>query len=66
MPTGQAAYSRVCCNCLRFYITTRHVVLLQQVQQELGITLTPWQESVIDMAVTLIQNGIAKPVLRLQ
>eukprot|EP00877_Chromochloris_zofingiensis_P006216 jgi/Chrzof1/1848/Cz10g23170.t1 len=33
-----------------------------KVRKELGMTLTPWEESVIDMAVTLIQVGIAKPV----
>lgn len=33
-----------------------------QVQKELGLQITPWQESIIDMATTLIQRGIAKPV----
>ena len=33
-----------------------------QVQQELGLKIHPWQESIIDMATTLIQRGIAKPV----
>lgn len=34
-----------------------------QVQQELGLQIHPWQESIIDMVTTLIQRGIAKPVL---
>lgn len=35
---------------------------LMQVQKELGLQIHPWQESIIDMATTLIQRGIAKPV----
>eukprot|EP00877_Chromochloris_zofingiensis_P008773 jgi/Chrzof1/4149/Cz14g00270.t1 len=35
-----------------------------KVQRELGMAITPWQESVIDMAVTVIQQGVAKPVLK--
>ena len=33
-----------------------------QVQEELGLQIHPWQESIVDMATTLIQRGIAKPV----
>ena len=36
--------------------------LLIQVQKQLGLQIHPWQESIIDMATTLIQRGIAKPV----
>ena len=36
--------------------------ILIQVQKELGLQIHPWQESIIDMATTLIQRGIAKPV----
>lgn len=32
-----------------------------QAAQELGMQLTPVKETLIDMAVTLIQLGIAKP-----
>ena len=32
-----------------------------QVQKELGVKIIPYQDTIIDMAVTLIQNGIAKP-----
>lgn len=32
-----------------------------QATQELGLQLTPVKETLIDMAVTLIQLGIAKP-----
>ena len=35
---------------------------LTQVQKELGLQIHPWQESIIDMATTLIQQGIAQPV----
>ena len=33
-----------------------------QVQKQLGLKLTPPVETFVDMAVTLIQTGIAKPV----
>ena len=33
-----------------------------QVQKELGMCLTDPAESIIDMATTLIQLGVAKPV----
>lgn len=33
-----------------------------QVQKELGLQIHPWQSSIVDMATTLIQRGIAKPV----
>ena len=32
-----------------------------QVQKELGVSIIPYQDTVVDMATTLIQNGIAKP-----
>jgi len=32
-----------------------------QVQKQLGISIIPYQDTIIDMATTLIQNGIAKP-----
>lgn len=32
-----------------------------QVQKELGVNIIPYQDTIIDMATTLIQNGIAKP-----
>jgi hypothetical protein len=31
-----------------------------QAERELGLHLHPWQESVVDMAVTMIQRGIAQ------
>ena len=33
-----------------------------QVQKELGLKLTPVSETLIDMAVTLIVTGTAKPI----
>ena len=32
-----------------------------QAEKELGINIIPYQDTIIDMACTLIQNGIAKP-----
>ena len=32
-----------------------------QVQKELGVSIIPYQDTVVDMATTLIQNGIARP-----
>ncbi|KAL3141742.1 hypothetical protein ABBQ32_004424 [Trebouxia sp. C0010 RCD-2024] len=40
----------------------KKVINNSKVQQELGLQIHPWQESIIDMATTLIQRGIAKPV----
>ena len=39
----------------------RHLV---QAAQELGVALTPVKETLVDMAVTLIQLGIATPRLK--
>lgn len=39
----------------------RGVAPCMQAAQELGLQLTPVKETLIDMAVTLIQLGIAKP-----
>ena len=36
-------------------------VCVLQVQKELGVSFIPYQDTVVDMATTLIQNGIAKP-----
>lgn len=36
-------------------------VCVLQVQKELGVSIIPYQDTVVDMATTLIQNGIAKP-----
>lgn len=33
----------------------------KKVQQELGVQIIPYQDTIVDMATTLIQNGIAKP-----
>lgn len=32
-----------------------------KVQKELGVSIIPFQDTIIDMATTLIQNGVAKP-----
>lgn len=40
----------------------KKVIDNSKVQKELGLQIHPWQESIIDMATTLIQRGIAKPV----
>ncbi|KAL0048803.1 hypothetical protein WJX82_011518 [Trebouxia sp. C0006] len=40
----------------------KHVIDNSKVQKGLGLSIHPWQESIIDMATTLIQRGIAKPV----
>ncbi|DBA76212.1 hypothetical protein WJX77_001074 [Trebouxia sp. C0004] len=40
----------------------KKVIDNSKVQRELGLEIHPWQESIIDMATTLIQRGIAKPV----
>lgn len=40
----------------------KKVINNSKVQKELGLQIHPWQESIIDMATTLIQRGIAKPV----
>ena len=32
-----------------------------QVQKQLGINIVPYQDTIVDMACTLIQNGIASP-----
>ncbi len=53
--TELTSYSTPC------YIISQSSGLLQ-VQKELGLQIHPWQESIIDMATTLIQRGIAKPV----
>ena len=37
------------------------VLLVVQVQQELGVQIIPYQDTIVDMATTLIQNGMAKP-----
>lgn len=33
-----------------------------QVQKDLGLVITPWYSAIVDMAVSLINRGIAKPV----
>ena len=34
----------------------------RQVQKELGLSITPWQTSLIDMVVSLVEKGLATPV----
>ena len=48
-------------------ISTQHapttsVHVMRQVSNELGLELTPFESTVVDMAVTMLQLGIAKPV----
>ena len=40
---------------------TQSCCCIMQAAKELGLQLTPVKETLIDMAVTLIQLGIAKP-----
>ncbi|KAK9792721.1 hypothetical protein WJX73_005793 [Symbiochloris irregularis] len=35
---------------------------VSKLEKELGMTITPWQTSFIDMATSLIAHGVAKPV----
>lgn len=44
------------------YSPPKAVIDNSKVQRELGMQITPWERSVVDMATTLIQLGVAKPV----
>ena len=39
-----------------------HCVRRAQLAKELGMQLTPFETTVVDMAVTMLQLGLAKPV----
>jgi hypothetical protein len=43
---------------------SKQVIDNSKVQKELGLQLTPPEVTYIDFATTLIQEGIAKPVLK--
>ncbi|KAK9812018.1 hypothetical protein WJX73_009173 [Symbiochloris irregularis] len=44
---------------MRREVSTKAIV---EVERELGLKITPWQTSIIDMATSLISHGVAKPI----
>ena len=50
------------CGWWKVFSTSLGCHVLLQVHKELGMTLTPIEETYIDMATTMIAVGVAKPM----